>query len=544
MEVAEPGHPVSSGPAVRPPLVSIRALTKTFPGLRALDAVSLDVHPEEIVAVVGQNGSGKSTLVKVLAGVLRADSGEVEVRTAAGETLSGPAALEHLHFIHQDLGLIPMLSTIENLDLDRRLGRGALAPVRVRSERQRVKELIGRFGDPFDVQAPVGSLSAAEQRVVAIARALSGWRHADTVLVLDEPTVALPGSEVSRLFAAVRRVAEAGAGIIFISHRLDEVLDLADRVLVLRDGRLIADVEAGSVDHDELVRLITGRQLAEAHVNGRERAASPVLSAQGLAGASVRDASFALSPGEIVGIGGLLGSGQEHVSGLLFGAVERTGGVVRVAGEQLGRDDPRAAIRRGLAFIPADRRARAAVMSLSARENLTLPRLAPLRGRFGRLDAKAERAEVGGWTRRVQLSPPDPDRALQLFSGGNQQKVVLAKWLRNEPRVLLLDEPTQGVDVGAKASIYALIADAARSGAAVLVTSTDMKELAFLCDRVLIMRDGRVGTVVERPDLNEANLVSASLGMRQTEIAALFGERIIDAPGSPAHGSRTEAEDA
>lgn len=476
------------------------------------------------MAVVGQNGSGKSTLVKILAGVLSADSGEVDVRSATGETLSGPAALEHLHFIHQDLGLIPTLSTIENLGLDRRLGRGALAPVRIRAERREVQDLIARFGEPFDVQAPVASLSAAEQRIVAIARALSGWKHSDNVLVLDEPTVALPGTEVSRLFDAVRRVAMEGAGIIFISHRLDEVLDLADRIVVLRDGRLVADVEATAVDHDELVRLITGRELADARLAHRDLAGDPVLCARHLAGASVLDASIDLSPGEIVGVGGLLGSGQEHFSGLLFGALKRTEGDVRVAGEPLPPDDPHAAIKRGLAFIPADRRARGAIMEMYARENLTLPRLAPLRRRLGRLDTKSERTEVDAWTRRVELAPPDPDRPLNLFSGGNQQKVVLAKWLRNAPSVLLLDEPTQGVDVGAKASIYALIADAARDGTAVLLTSSDMKELAFLCDRVLIMREGRVVSTLDKPALSEANLVSASLGMRQTEVAALFGE--------------------
>ena len=283
------------------------------------------------------------------------------------------------------------------------------------------------------------------------------------------------------------------------------------------------------MDHDELVRLITGRQLTDAQLAHRDVAGAPALSARHLAGASVVDASIELTPGEIVGVGGLLGSGQEHLSGLLFGALKRSGGEVQVAGEPLDHGDPREAIKRGLAFIPADRRGRGAIMDMYARENLTLPRLAPLCRRFGRLDAKAERADVQVWTRRVELAPPDPERPLNLFSGGNQQKVVLAKWLRNEPRVLLLDEPTQGVDVGAKASIYALIADAARDGTAVLITSTDMKELAFLCDRVLIMREGRVASILDRSELSEANLVSASLGMRQTEVAALFGD---DRPGA------------
>ncbi len=511
------------GAAGQPPLIRIRELTKTFPGLRALDAVSLDVHAREIVAVVGQNGSGKSTLVKILAGVHAADSGTVDVRGPDGETLGGATALEHLHFIHQDLGLIPTLSTIENLDLGSRLGRRALLPLRARRERRAVQELTARFGEPFDVELPVARLSAAEQRIVAIARALSGWRQPDNVLVLDEPTVALPATEVQRLFGVVRRVAREGAGILFISHRLDEVLDLANRIIVLRDGRLVADAESAAVDHDELVRLITGRQLAEARLGRPPGAGAPILSARHLAGASVLDASLELSPGEIVGVGGIVGSGQEHVAGLLFGSLCRTGGEVHVAGEPLAGEDPVGAIRRGLAFIPADRRAQGAVMEMYARENLTLPGLGSLRRRGGRLDRGAEREEAWAWSRRVALSPADPERPLNLFSGGNQQKVVLAKWLRVDPQVLLLDEPTQGVDVGAKAAIYELIAGAARSGTAVLVTSSDSKELAQLCDRVLVMRDGRVEVSLGRSELNEPNLVSASLGMRRAELGVLFG---------------------
>ena len=519
-----PERPAAGDPAPRRSLIRARGLTKTFPGLRALDALSLDVHSGEIVAVVGQNGSGKSTLVKILAGVHTADSGTVDVQGSNGETLTGPAALEHLHFIHQDLGLIPTLSTIENLDLTRRLGRSALAPVRTRTERREVEDLIARFGELFDVQAPVSALTAAEQRIVAIARALSGWEHSDNVLVLDEPTVALPGNEVKRLFEAVRRVAGEGAGVIFISHRLDEVLDLADRIVVLRDGRLVADVDPRGVDHDELVRLITGRRLADLDVEHRGHDSSPVLSVRHLAGASVVDASLELAPGEIVGVGGIVGSGQEHFAGLVFGALKPRGGEIRVAGEELDPDDPHGAIRRGLAFIPADRRARGAIMDMYARENLTLPRLDPLQRRFGRLDLGAERADVQKWTDRVGLSPPDPERPLNLFSGGNQQKVVLAKWLRNRPDVLLLDEPTQGVDVGAKASIYTLIADAAKDGSAILICSSDMKELVLLCDRVLVMRDGRIAATLDGPSLTEANLVSASLGMRGTEMASLYSE--------------------
>ena len=513
---AQPGDPR--------PMLRISGLTKTFPGVRALSNLSLEVHPGEIVAVIGQNGSGKSTLVKLLAGVHSADSGTVEVLDESGDLLVGPDALEHLHFIHQDLGLIPGLSSVENLGLGRRAGLGAFSPVRKRRERREAETLVARFGEVFDVTAAVSTLTAAEQRILAIARALSGWLTHDNLLVLDEPTVALPSGEVRRLFDAVRRVAAEGAGVIFISHRLDEVLDLADRIVVLRGGQLVADIETTAVDHDELVRLITGRQLADAPAPRAHSRGEPVLSARGLAGGSVIDLSFDLLPGEIVGVGGLIGSGREHVAALLFGALKRAGGEVVVRGEPLRSGDPRTAIRRGLAFVPAERREHGAIMDLYARENLTLPRLAPLRRRFGRLDRGAERRDVAEWARRVDLQPLDAERPLKLFSGGNQQKVVLAKWLRTDPLVLLLDEPTQGVDVGAQASVYALIAAAAESGAAVVVASSEAKEIEALCHRALVMRDGRVAATLARHELTEENLVSASLGLRQQDLDSLFGQ--------------------
>src|SRR4051794_2281854 len=467
------------------PLLRVRELTKVFPGLRALDDVSLEVHSGEILAVVGQNGSGKSTLVKILAGVYQADGGTVEVNTPDGGHVTGGATHQELHFIHQDLGLIPMLSTIENLDLGKAYGRASLAPTHPREEERRARELIARFGASFDVRVPIARLTAAERTIVAIARALDGWTRPDNVLVLDEPTAALHGEEVGRLFDAVRRVAAQGAGIIFISHRLDEVMDLADRVVALRDGRLVADVAAGKFDHEALVQMIAGREVSQARIERDTSPGDPVLSVRGLAGATVDRADLEVRAGEVVGVTGQLGSGREHLAGLLFGAIERDAGEVLVGGEPLPAGSPGRAIDRGVAFVPADRRRDGAVMDFSVRENLTLPGLARLRRAMWRLDAGAERRETEDWIDRVGLRPPTPERPLKLFSGGNQQKVVLAKWLRNEPKVLLLDEPTQGVDVGAKAAIYQLVSAAARDGAGVLVSSSDTKELTMLCDRVI-----------------------------------------------------------
>ena len=386
-------------------------------------------------------------------------------------------------------------------------------PAPVRAEAKRAEELVAGFGAAIDVRAPVEKLSAAERTIVAIARALDGWEHPRNVLVLDEPTASLHGDEVDKLFAAVRRVAERGAGVIFISHRLDEVIEIADRVVCLRDGRLIADVPRGGYDHDDLVELIAGAAPAAAAEAAPSREqGEPVLRARGMRAPTIADLDLALHKGEILGVSGVLGSGREEVAATLFGAGQGTVAELEVDGVAVGQLDPRRAIAAGVAYVPGDRHREGAVMKMTVRENMTLPRLRPLRRFGGRLDQREERREVDRWIDRVAVRPAEPERALELFSGGNQQKVVLAKWLRNEPKALLMDEPTQGVDVGAKAAIFELIANAAAAGAGVLVCSSDAKELALICDRVLVMRDGRVVAEMARSQLSEAGLVRAGIG--------------------------------
>jgi ABC-type sugar transport system ATPase subunit len=500
-------NPQTSGPlaaraqAEPARVLRVSRLSKSFPGLKALDEVSVDVAAGEIVSVVGQNGSGKSTLVKVLAGLYRPDPG---------------AVIEHseMRFIHQDLGLVSTLSTVENLEIGTRLGRAGLLPIRGHDERRAAEAAVRRFGGDFDVSVPVSELAAAERTIVAIARAMSDWSPPHGVLLLDEPTAALGSEEVERLFSAVRLVAEAGAGVVFISHRLDEVLGISHRIVALRDGRVVADVPASEVNHERLVSLIAGRAIAEAKVSRHARDAV-ALRVRGLVAGTVRRADLEIREGEILGVTGLLGSGRDDIAAAVFGALQRDGGEISVAGHSVPANDPTESIRHGLALVPADRLRHGGVMSLTARENLTLPSLALTSRKvaFAPISRRAERLEADQWAERVELQPPLPERTMQLFSGGNQQKVVIAKCLKTKPKVLLLDEPTQGVDVGAKVAIYALISEAAALGTGILVSSSDLKELITLCDRVLVLRDGRLASELQRRELSEVRLVNENLGL-------------------------------
>jgi ribose transport system ATP-binding protein len=496
------------------PVLDIVDLSKTYPGQVALDHAHLRVMPGEVHALVGQNGSGKSTLIKLLGGYVKADHGG-EVRF--GGQLVDLWTLDRdsrrrIRIVHQDLGLVPTLSTVENLGLGRGYHTGLAGRIRWRSEVRRAQDLLLAFGLAPDVRQPVATLSAAERAAVAIMRAMQDWDATQPgLLVLDEPTASLNRGEVDALFREVRRVAHQGAGVLFVSHMLDEVLTLADRVTVLRDGRVVASgVPVGELDETRLVELIVGRPIADLYPDSRHITGRPVLEAEMVFGISLRGVSLKVHEGEVLGVAGLVGSGREEIAGALYGATPRFAGKVLV-GKRKVFATPRDSIIAGLAYVPADRKAHGLDMQDRLHQHIPLPRLGPLQGRF-RLRHRAARRDAADWVERLDVQPPLLDRRMEKFSGGNQQKAVLARWLRTEPKVLLLDEPTQGVDVGAKASIYREIRDAADDGMAVLVASSDAEELVHLCDRVLVFRSGSVAIELRGNTLTEERLVAETLG--------------------------------
>lgn len=499
--------PQASLSTVRAPLLAIDMVSKTFAGQRALAGVSLAVQSGEIHALVGQNGSGKSTLVKILAGYHQADSGGSIM--VAGTELEGSRRL--IGFVHQDLALIPTLGALDNIAIGRGYVRDRFGSISWRHEASACRALLAEMGHDIDVDRPVGLISPVERACVAIARALAELSGDARVLVLDEPTASLPKAEAVRLFMVIRRLAANGAGILYISHHLDEVLDLASRVTVLRDGQVAHSGDVAGLSHDDLVRQILGRSPAEIAAKQQAELGPLVLEASDVRGGA-RATSFSLSvrAGEIVGVAGIAGSGREDVCPLLAGAEPPVEGAITVAGRGLRPGAPHDAVAHGLAYVPANRHRDGLVMSHTVRENITLPALGPLVNWAG-LRLSAERADASRWVGRVRLSPPGTEAPVDRLSGGNQQKVVLAKALRTGPKVLALDEPTQAVDVGAAAEIMQLVVDSAASGCAVVLASLDAELLATYCHRVLVLRHGRVAAELRGDDVTSQRIAEECL---------------------------------
>ena len=485
----------SSGTLATPHTLVVQGLSKTFGSTRALIDVDLEIVRGEVHGLVGVNGSGKSTLIKTLSGFVQPDNGADATIAGRPLRLGDPAAAAAggLRFVHQDLGLVDELDAVDNYALGNGFVRRASGTIDWPATRARVAEALGELGVALDPQRPVGQLSASARTAVAVARALAGWRDGAQLLVLDEPTASMPDDEVGRLFDVIRAVNASGLAVIYVSHHLDEVFELTNRVTVLRDGRRVATVPTSDIGHDDLVELMTGG-LHDARPSGEVAPAtfSPVaLSANSISTGLLRGVDVSVCVGEIVGIAGLSDSGREHLAKALFGAIPRTGTVV-VRGETVA-PNPIAAIAAGVALVPAERLRVGLIAADSARANLSLPRIAAYR-RLARLHRARETADAEELLHRTKVNPDrDPERVVATLSGGNQQKVLLARWLGVNPRVLLLDEPTQGVDIAAKSDVHRLLREAARtSGLAVLVCSTDSIELADLCDRVIVLCRGSV----------------------------------------------------
>jgi len=511
-------EPVRCG-ALGSEILRVESLSKTFPGTKALSAVDLDIRAGEVHALVGHNGSGKSTLIKVLSGFHQADEGAKVFLDGApigfGE-LSGSRGAR-ISFVHQDLGLILELNAVDNLAMHGGFRRTRLGNVNWRDQRELARRLVAPFDHEFDVDVPLSKVTPVERTILAIAASLQGWDSDGGVLVLDEPTAVLPPREVGRLFEIVDRIRAAGAGVLYVSHRIEEIFTLADRVTVLRGGRRVATRDVAAVDKHELVRLMLGDDVeADYRPAGPPPAdADTVLEVRHLGGFYVRDVSFDLRRGEVLGVAGLPADGRDELPRLLTDQARRARGEARLGGPSAA---PFAALRRlprdRVVLLPADRARDGLLAPMSVSENMSISVLERFCER-GRISRPAERRFVRRWMEALSVQAPDTDSPISTLSGGNQQKVLFGRVLGRDPDVLVMSEPTAGVDIGARHAIYDLITEQAQGGLSVVVTSSDIADLLAICDRVLVLRHGRVVEELSGDSLGEFQLVRAMEGAEE-----------------------------
>lgn len=479
----------SSKPAE--PLLQIRGLSKVFPGVRALDGVDFTVRRGEVHALMGENGAGKSTLIKVLTGVYPRDGGSVTLGGAPFEARSpGHAQDLGVSTVYQEVNLVPYLSVAENISLGRqprRFGR-----LDWRAINRRAEEALRPLELRIDVTQPLNSYSIAIQQMVAIARALDASAQ---LLILDEPTSSLDADEVARLFAILRRLKADGLGIVFVTHFLDQVYEITDRITVLRNGRLVGEYETAALPRLELITKMIGKSLDDLQAveqqteEAAKPAAAPFLQARGLARkGGIAPFDLDIAEGEVVGLAGLLGSGRTEIARLLFGLDKPDAGETLVDGQAVMLAPPRRAIRMGFGFLPEDRKTEAIIPDLSIRENIILAMQAGM-GWARALSRRRQEEIADYYIRALRIATPGPETPIKTLSGGNQQKVILARWLASQPRFLILDEPTRGIDVGSRAEIEHLIADLSREGKAILMISSELDEIVRCSHRIAVLRD-------------------------------------------------------
>lgn len=509
------------------PTLEAREVTKRFPGVLALDRVSFRLRAGEVHALVGENGAGKSTLIKVLTGVYQPDEGRIlfggEEVTFASPRDSQAAGIST---IYQEINLIPMRSVAQNVFLGRepRTRFGLLDTRRMNRE---AAEILARYGIDVDVTRPLHSLGLGTQQMVAIARAVSLDAR---VVIMDEPTSSLEAREVETLFRVIRQLRDEGVGVVYVSHHLDELYEICERVTVLRDGKLVHTGDLAELSKLQLIATMLGRELAEVerHATGfgehHDVEREPVLQAQGLTRRHVLDGvSLDVRPGEVVGLAGLLGSGRSETAKAVFGAQPLDSGEIRVGGKAVKPGSPASAIKAGIAFLPEDRKSEGIIPGLSVRENIitaAMPRLS----RAGLVSEKAQNEIVERFMTRLGIKASSPDQPVGELSGGNQQKVLLARWLCMNPKVLILDEPTRGIDVGAKAEVQHLIDELAEQGLGVVMISSELEEIVEGSDRVVVLRNGTVAGTLSGDDINEDNLMEMLAEGKSLENGEAAGE--------------------
>ncbi|MBG30953.1 MAG: D-xylose ABC transporter ATP-binding protein [Opitutae bacterium] len=502
-----------SDPTPDAPLLQVRSIGKSFPGVRALNEVDLALDHGQVLGLIGENGAGKSTLMKILAGVQPPDDGEILIEGEAVEVSSTRDALSlGIALIHQELNLATNLSVGANVFLGREPLRGGfIDDTRIAEESRKFLSMVGLDVDPATL---VGDLTIGRQQMVEIAKALSVDAR---VLIMDEPTSSLSQKETENLFEVIKDLRQRGVSVIYISHRLSEVKELSDHVTVLRDGENAGELAREEINHDAMVRLMVGRDLSGHFAKEQRESGDTVLEVRDLRTPAHPQfaLSFSLQAGEIVGVAGLVGAGRTEMLETLFGATPAVGGTIEIEDQESVIKAPLEAIGMGVALAPEDRKKQGLVVDMSVRENLSLAALRRDRKKGGFLDFAKENEITKEMIKSMRVKTPSEEQVVRYLSGGNQQKVVLGKWLAMKPRILLLDEPTRGIDVGAKREIYALMDKLAQSGVAILFVSSEMEEVLGMADRVIVMHEGRMTGELSREELTEESIMQLATGREE-----------------------------
>ena len=491
-------------------LFELQDIAKSFPGVRALDEVSFDLRRGEVHALLGENGAGKSTLVKIICGIYRPDAGVIRIDGRPVE-ITSPTQAQALGIssVHQELHLEPYLSVAENIFLGRQpVGRFGMIDQR-RMNRD-AGALLKRLGADLDPESTVESLSVAQRQIIAIARAASTTAR---IIIFDEPTSSLTERETNLLFDMIGRLRGEGIGIIYISHRMEEIFRLCDRVTVLRDGRYVATKPVAETDMRDLIGMMIGRDISDLFRKAPAPIGGPVLEVQNLSKRGLlRDISFSVRRGEIVGVAGLVGAGRTELARAIFGDLAIDGGEIRVDGQLIPPShSPRRAILAGIGLVPEDRKEQGLVTGLSVRQNISMPMLKALSW-VNVLNLRREQRLAESYVRKLAIKTPSIDQKATFLSGGNQQRVVIAKWLATQPKLLIVDEPTRGVDIGAKSEIHALLCDLAREGMAIMMISSDLPEVLAMSDRVLVMQKGRIAADIPAAEATQEVIMHYATG--------------------------------
>ncbi len=504
--------PAAVAAAPGEPFLKLTGIRKTYPGVLALADLSFDVRPGEIIGVVGENGAGKSTLMKILGGVIQPDRGTIEIDGTPYAGLSvGGSMQAGIAFVHQELNLFDNLDVAANVYVGREPTRGGfLKLVDTTRLHAIVQPYLDLLGATFSPSTQVSALSLAQQQMVEIAKALS---FNSRLVILDEPTSSLPVAETDKVLEVMRRLKERGISVIFISHRLNEVVAVCDRVVVLRDGRMVGALDKSQINHDSMVKLMVGRDLRVAYTPPRAKKGDVVLAARNVRTSAYpsHEVSLELHSGEILGLAGLVGAGRTELACAFFGIDRTLGGDILLNGEKVPMRSSADAVKAGIFLVPEDRKGNGVLLDLPIYENISLPNL-PAYARGAIVSETAERKQAETSKRELDIRARDMGVRTGALSGGNQQKVVLAKWLAMAPKVMIFDEPTRGIDIGAKSEIYRLMRGLADNDVAVLMISSDMEEVIGVSDRVAVMHEGRISGVLERDQFSEENILSLAVG--------------------------------